>query len=106
MVFKDWNIEAMTGYKPKTTFYMDFSIADAFGADAIADTYKRAFKSWKKDVEYITELAMVLNWKIWEHYQNDEAKARLYNDLWLETDKYCKENLVGDDLSYYYRTTD
>lgn len=23
---KTWNIEAMTGYKPKTTFYEDFSI--------------------------------------------------------------------------------
>ena len=25
--FKDWNIERMTGYKPMTTCYMDFSIA-------------------------------------------------------------------------------
>lgn len=24
---KTWNIEAMTGYKPRTTFYEDFSIA-------------------------------------------------------------------------------
>lgn len=106
MVFKDWNIEAMTGYKPKTTFYTDFSIADAFGNDAIVDTCKMAFKSWKKDVEYLTELAMVLNWKIWEHYETDDAKARLYNDLWIEMDRYCKENLKGDDLDYYYRTTD
>lgn len=28
---KTWNIEAMTGYKPRTTFYEDFSIADHFG---------------------------------------------------------------------------
>ena len=27
--FKDWNIERMTGYKPMTTCYMDFSIAEA-----------------------------------------------------------------------------
>ena len=27
MQLKDWNIEALTGYKPKTTFYTDFSIA-------------------------------------------------------------------------------
>ena len=32
---KVWNIEAMTGYKPRTTFYEDFSIADAFGGTAI-----------------------------------------------------------------------
>lgn len=25
-----WNIESETGYKPRTTFWQDFSIADAF----------------------------------------------------------------------------
>ena len=29
-----WNIESETGYKPRTTFWQDFSIADAFGEDA------------------------------------------------------------------------
>ena len=32
---KTWNIEAMTGYKPRTTFYEDFSIADHFGGPEI-----------------------------------------------------------------------
>lgn len=48
---KDWNIEAMTGYEPKTTFYT-------------------------------------------------------YQKLWLTLDGWCQENLKGDDLAYYYRTTD
>lgn len=103
---KDWNIEAMTGYKPKTTFYMDFSIADNFGVDAIKDTYNRAFTSWKNNVEYLTELVMVLNWKIWEHYGNNDEYAEIYNTLWGETDLYATENLTGDDLSYFYQTTD
>ena len=30
-----WNIESETGYKPRTTFWQDFSIADAFGGDAV-----------------------------------------------------------------------
>ena len=106
MIFKDWNIEELTGYKPKTTFYMDFSIADAFGTDAIKDTYKRAFEHWKDNVVYLTELVMALNWKIWEHYQHNEAYAELYNELWGEADLYCTENLKGEDLKYFYRTTD
>lgn len=61
LAFKDWNIEELTGYTPRTTFYMDFSIADHFGEAAIRDTYKRAFKSWKNNVEYLTELVMALN---------------------------------------------
>ena len=34
------------GYKVQTTFWEDFSIADAFGPSAIQNTYNLAFKSW------------------------------------------------------------
>ena len=106
MTVKDWNIEAMTGYEPKTTFYTDFSIADMFGEAAVKDTYKRAFKEWKRSVEYVTELIMVLNWKIFEHYGKNVALAELYDKLWRESDEWAMENLKGDDLTYYIRTTD
>lgn len=43
MNIKNLNIENETGYKPITTFYQDFSIADKLGLDAIKDTFKRAF---------------------------------------------------------------
>lgn len=68
MRIKTWNIESMTGYKPRTTFYEDFSIADHFGGPAIRDTYCRAFNAWQNNIEYMAELVMVLNWKIGEHY--------------------------------------
>ena len=104
---KTWNIEAMTGYKPITTFYEDFSIADRFGLDAIKDTYERAFKGWKNDYKYITELVMVLNWKIWEYYETgDEDKAKLYDQLWRWLDNWCLENLKNEELTYYIRTVD
>ena len=104
---KDWNIEALTGYKPKTTFYTDFSIADAFGEKGVRDTYKRAFESWKDNYEYLTELVMALNWKISEHYHSGHmALAELYDKLWREADEWCCSNLKGEALSYYYSTTD
>lgn len=106
MKIKTWNIEAMTGYKPITTFYEDFSIADAFGPSAIKDTYKRAFRAWKKDHKYLTELVMVLNWKIWEHNGHNEVYARLYNELWEEADAWAMDNLKSEELSYFISTTD
>lgn len=106
MVVKNWNIEEMTGYKPITTFYTDFSIADNFGVSAIKDTYKRAFASWKNNVQYLTELVMALNWKIWEHFETNYEYAKVYDALWRKADQYAVENLKGDDLTYYYRTTD
>ena len=75
MKIKNWNIEAITGYKPITTFYTDFSIADNFGANAILDTFKRAFRSWKDNYKYLTELVMVLNWKIHEHYEKNNKRS-------------------------------
>ena len=37
-----------------TTFFMDFSIADRFGDDAIKDTFQRAFKEWKRDYLHLS----------------------------------------------------
>lgn len=102
-----WNIEAMTGYKPITTFYEDFSIADRFGTTAVLDTYKRGLETAKSlGYKYLTEFVMALNWKIWEHYEHDEQLAKLYDDLWQKADLYASEHLKGEELAYFYRTTD
>lgn len=95
------------GYQPKTSFWMDFSIADAFGVSAVEDTYNRAFNEWKNNVEYITELVIVLNHKLWQHYErsNDELGV-LYNRLWEEADDWCMDNLKDDDLKYFLEVTD
>ena len=81
MRITDWRIEELTGYKPKTTFYTDFSIAEWFGIDAVKDTYERAFKEWKSDYIYLTELAMCLNWKSWEHSQKNKEFMELRKAL-------------------------
>lgn len=107
MEYKDWRIQEITGYSPKTTFYMDFSIAESFGVESIRDTYKRAFRVWKDSYEYLTELSMALNWKIWEHYEGDNTiLSTLYDELWRKTDEYAMKNLHGDELDYYCRITD
>lgn len=101
-----WNIEAMTGYTPQTTFWMDFSIADRFGVSAIKDTFERAFNEWKNNHIYLTELVMVLNHKIWQHNENNAVLAELYNNLWEQADGYATTYLEGEELSYFYRITD
>ena len=101
-----WNIEEMTGYHPISTFYEDFSIADRFGVPSIRDTFNRAFENWKTDYKMLTELVMVLNWKIFRWYKSNDKLAMVYNELWEKADKYATENLKGEELSYFYRTTD
>lgn len=94
-------------YEFKTTFWQDFTIADKFGISGIKDTYKRAFNEWKSDYIYLTELVLVLNWKIWEHYERGEQElARVYNELWEKTQDYSYNHLKGEELTYMIRTLD
>ena len=106
MRIETWNIENLTGYKPITTFYEDFSIADRFGVSAIKDTFKRAFEEWKGNYKYLTELVMALNWKCNRWYGEEDNYSKLYYDLYEKANGYALKNLKGDELSYFYRVTD
>ena len=94
-----------TGYEMKTTYWGDFRVC-GYDIDAIKDTYKRAKEFAKDDKIYGTELTMVLNWLCWFYYEKNEKVARLYQDLWADLDGYICDHWKGDDLSYFYQTTD
>lgn len=96
----------MSGYEPKTTFWNDFSIAERFGIEAVKDTYKRAFDEWKTNIEYLTELTMMINWKMWRWADDKPALSMVYQKIWEELDAWCMDNLKGEDLQYYLRITD
>ena len=95
------------GYVMTTTFWEDFTIADRFGAGAIKDTFKRAFKEWKNNYIYLTELVIVLNHKIWEHYRlGNETYMEIYDELWRAADLYACSHLKGEELSHFFNITD
>ena len=116
MTFREYMFN-LSGYVVKTTFWEDFSIADPYGVNAIKDTYNRAFNEWKDNIEYITELSLVLNHKIWVHHGrgNDQktrfpeyhkVRAEVYDELWRNHHDWCIDNLKGDNLDYYLSITD
>ena len=89
-----WDIEEETGYKPFTTFWQDFSIADTYGLQAIQDTFNRAFDAWKDNYKYLTELVLVLNHKIFHHYVEKGTEEE--NEKGLTVTRYInQENLKG-----------
>lgn len=94
------------GYELKTTFWTDFTIAESFGVDAILDTFTRAFNEWKDNVEYITELAMVMSWKSCHFYGKNNEYMVTYNNLYHDVDTWCMNNLTNNDLTYYIKITD
>lgn len=93
-------------YNARTTFYSDFSIANRFGADAITDTFERAFREWKDDIIYLTELSMVTNHFSWEHSDNEEL-CGIYCELYFRCRDYAYgDNFPEHEVFYYYRCTD
>lgn len=93
------------GYDVQTTYWEDFSIAERFGMAAIKDTYRRALLN--TDYKMMTELTMVLNHKLWNHYEKgNKLLAELYNDLWKDCDNRCCNTFNKEQLAYFYRVTD
>ena len=104
-----WKMAEMIGYKPLTTFWDDFTIAEKFNTKAITDTTEKAFNEWKDDYKYLTELIMVINHKSWYWYEKgNERLTNFYIDMYNFYDaraiKYLEDN--KEALTYYFRTLD
>lgn len=100
-------IYEMNGYETQTTLYGDFTIADAFGVDAVKDTYNRVFNEWQHSAVFMTELSLVLNHKIWEHHHKDNSELiTIYDTLWKLHDEWCGRAMSDEDYEYYLRITD
>lgn len=95
------------GYTFQYTWWQDFTIADAFGAKAIKDTYKRAFAEWHDDRVAMQEMTVVLNWKCWEHYEKKhEDISILYRDLYEDCYDKCLNHFKGEELTAYWEFLD
>ena len=103
-------MKLLNGYELTTTVWEDFTIADRFGLGAVKDTYKRAFDNWHSNYVYLTELVIVLNHKMWQHYEDEsprgQALAKRENELWEQADGYACEHLKGEEAAFFYRITD
>ena len=49
---------------------------------------------------------MILNWKIWSWYEENDSLAELYQEFYEKADQYAIETLKGDELTYFLKTID
>lgn len=107
--FENYLLNA-SGYKRKTTFYSDLSIAEVCGGEkAIRDTYRRVMKHWIDDIEYITEFVMAINIKSWEHYERGNTElSQLYSNLYHESYEKVAGHYENNEkaISYFWSTLD
>lgn len=119
-------MESMTGYTMFTTFWDDFAIAERMGIIvqngqyvrtdvnrgivAIEDTFNRAFKEWKTNYKYLTELVMVLSWKSSRFSSppvaDIEEYSALYAKLFTQARNWALDNLKDEAFAYFWETTD
>ena len=119
------NLAEISDFRPKYTFYYDFSIAEFCevymrDTNAVKNTFKNVLQSWGGNIKSITEVCMALNYKIWSFYYNvdshylncgEQWKEKLlntYNELYEKCNdfifkKYGKDNKA---MEYFYRITD
>lgn len=103
MTYEEWCLNEL-GYETQTTYFMDFSIAEKFGIEAIRDTYKRALLN--TDYKMMTELVMVLNHKIWFTHEKNPELAKVYDELWRDCEFRCRQTFTDKELLYFYQITD
>lgn len=119
------NLSDMSSFKPKFTFYSDFSIAEFYQVragmkDSIKETYGRVIDSWKGDYKALVEIILVLNHKIWAFYQNVDSQylgadketamelSKLYDELWRKADALFFSLYEGNEEAneYYFDVLD
>ena len=109
MIFEELRFDCMCrdiGHEPVSAFWTDFSAAEFYGEEAVRETYEDALKECEGDVEFLAELTLVLNWKIWDLYKEDEEMAKLYEELWKKHDSFCWSTLKGEESRRYFEITD
>lgn len=92
----------------RSVVWQTFETADMILCNEELESFtKDLFESSKEDIVILTELVIVLNWKIWQHYDSGNMeRSRVYNDLWCMADGWCCDNLKGDAAEYFYSVTD
>ena len=94
------------GYVFMTSFHDDFDAADHLGLKEIKNTYNRTFRKWRSNIEYLTELVLVLNQRAWFWNDKNKTTAKLYDDLYDTLVNYINTNFSDEDLNYFYDILD
>lgn len=107
MTFQEYQKKEF-GYECITTFWDDFAIAEKFGGiSGVKDTFNRAFKEWKGNYKFLTELVIVLNRRCWMYYnKGQQSLSDVYSKLYNKARDYALDNLEGEEFDYYYQLTD
>lgn len=92
-------------------FHHRFDEQDDYGKiKYIKECFNKILEENKSDIKALSELYVVLNVRIWFHYENgNERFARLYDEFFHKVKRYVyskKANFSMEDLDYFFDFTD
>lgn len=91
---------------PSNTFIQDFQIANAFGMEAVKDTYKRA-QEWRNDVGMYAALCYALNYWCWAMYEaGRRTESKVYSDLYYHAIDWGYDNFKDNDYEMFHQLID
>lgn len=98
--------ESILGFEFGTTFWEEFCISENYGPEGIKEYYGIVFERFKDNLQFLTELVLVLNLKTNSWYMVNDELVETYDALWKKTDDYAMTHLKEDELHYYLSTLD
>lgn len=97
----------LTQYRPKTTLWNEITFVEKSFPEELTRKLEYLIDRCKDNKERGTELTLILNWKTWQHSENNNIlMAKFYREYWKKIDNYICDNWRGDKLSYFLRETD
>lgn len=101
--------QAPFGIEQEYTFYQDFQIADRVGGAAgVQETYDRVKRNWLPDAQAWGEVSCALNWRLWDLAETRPEVAKLYEKLWMDSQKagWARGETDKEYARTYFKVTD
>lgn len=97
-----------TDYRSISDYWDRYSIAEKESLDAVKIVNKAIFEEAKDDYKLITEMALVLIYKIVDCNEKPSKKrlCGFYRDFYEEVNSYAVTHLKANKLDYYFAVTE
>ena len=83
-------------------FAQDIIIAGMFGASRLESYMKQAFEEWKKDIRYLTALAITANHIGWKyHNEGLQGMSKMMFGWWEKLDAFILDGDEDEDSEEY-----
>jgi len=93
----------------KFDYWQRFTEAEKDGIEAIRKVFREIVNECheaEKPYVNLTELYIIANHKVWQHYKTDKELAGHYDDMQRSGYEYITNHFTKEELDYFFKTTD